>query len=338
MIAWELPGSCQAIPRHEKSIKSHEKGMKKEETAMELPHDFQETVRNVHGGDGRRWIEEFDGLIRHCEERWGCRVLKPFSLSYNFVAPVLFGDGSEGVVKLCVPGIEVRNEVTALAHFNRRSGMVEMKDYDLEKGIILLERISPGTSLSAVEDDRETTMTAAGVLRNLWTDPPEEANLPTTEDREENFHRQIRKYPDGTDGFSKEILLEAAGMFRWLNETSLNKQLLHGDFHHFNVLSAEKGNWIAIDPKGLIGEVEYDLIQYMLNCLPETGMLPVISQRVSIFAEELSLQRDRILKWGFCHSVLAALWCMEDGSGCEQKPIQAAGVFRQLLSKMDADQ
>ncbi len=299
---------------------------------MELPHDFQETVRNVHGEEGERWIEAFGGLIRYCEERWGCKVLEPFSLSYNFVAPVLFNDETDGVIKLCVPGEGVNNEVEALSFFNRKSGMVTMKDYDLEKGIILLDRINPGTSLSAVNDDQEAALIASDVLRNLWTDPPPSTDLPTTEDREKSLLQQLRKYPDGTDGLSKETLIEATEMFRWLNETSRKKRLLHGDFHHFNVLSDGKDSWLAIDPKGLIGEAEYDLIQYMLNCLPETDMRTVIGTRVSIFAEELSLQRDRILKWGFCHSVLAALWCLEDKAGCEQKPIQAAEAFKQLIT------
>lgn len=34
--------------------------------------------------------------------------------------------------------------------------------------------------------------------------------------------------------------------------------LLHGDLHHYNVLSDVRRGWLAIDPKGVIGEVEYE--------------------------------------------------------------------------------
>ena len=34
--------------------------------------------------------------------------------------------------------------------------------------------------------------------------------------------------------------------------------LVHGDFHHHNILASERG-YLAIDPKPMLGEPEYDV-------------------------------------------------------------------------------
>ena len=41
--------------------------------------------------------------------------------------------------------------------------------------------------------------------------------------------------------------------------TQRNPALLHGDLHHYNVLSDRARGWCAIDPKGVVGELEYEL-------------------------------------------------------------------------------
>ncbi len=43
-----------------------------------------------------------------------------------------------------------------------------------------------------------------------------------------------------------------------------NPVLMHGDFHHFNILSSERG-WLVIDPKGVIGPAGYEVGPFMLN-------------------------------------------------------------------------
>lgn len=45
--------------------------------------------------------------------------------------------------------------------------------------------------------------------------------------------------------------------------------LLHGDPHHGNILAAEREPWLAIDPKGGIGEAEYGVIPFLMNHVPE---------------------------------------------------------------------
>jgi streptomycin 6-kinase len=44
--------------------------------------------------------------------------------------------------------------------------------------------------------------------------------------------------------------------------------VLHGDFHHDNVMDGGPRGWLAIDPKGLIGEREFEFANLFRNTRP----------------------------------------------------------------------
>lgn len=41
--------------------------------------------------------------------------------------------------------------------------------------------------------------------------------------------------------------------------------LLDGDLHHFNILRAHRQPWLAIDPKGLVGDPAYEVGAFLYN-------------------------------------------------------------------------
>jgi streptomycin 6-kinase len=91
--------------------------------------------------------------------------------------------------------------------------------------------------------------------------------------------------------------------------------LLHGDFHHYNILESERG-WLAIDPKGVVGPKGYEIGPLLTNPYERflNGDIPrvQVEMRISILSEMLGLERERIRDWGICHSVLSAWWSLED--------------------------
>ncbi|NDI36284.1 aminoglycoside phosphotransferase family protein [Chengkuizengella sediminis] len=89
-----------------------------------------------------------------------------------------------------------------------------------------------------------------------------------------------------------------------------------------------------IDPKGLIGELEYDLIQYLNNNLPlNEDKLEIIEKRIDIFTEVLGLNKKRILLWGYCHTVLSTCWSIEDDGQYDQTFYQCVGVYETCFEK-----
>ena len=103
--------------------------------------------------------------------------------------------------------------------------------------------------------------------------------------------------------------------------------LLHGDLHHWNILSATREPWLAIDPKGVIGEREYDVGAFMRNpwgaVTPEFNELKrLLARRVDVFVEMLGFECERVIGWSLAQAMLSAWWCVEDGD-CDGKPAVA---------------
>jgi streptomycin 6-kinase len=114
----------------------------------------------------------------------------------------------------------------------------------------------------------------------------------------------------------------AEGLFAELLSSMDELVLLHGDLHHYNILSAEREPWLAIDPKGVVGEPAYELGAWLRNPVPHVFSWPdarqVTARRVDQFAELLGLDRQRIIGWGIAQAVLSAWWDYEDvGRGWE---------------------
>jgi len=95
--------------------------------------------------------------------------------------------------------------------------------------------------------------------------------------------------------------------------------VLHGDMHHFNVLRAQRAPWLAIDPKGIVGDCHFDICMFLRNPVPHGVPAAVNTHRLDIFCAELSLDRERAKAWCFVHAVLDACWDFEDGRPWQRK-------------------
>jgi streptomycin 6-kinase len=46
----------------------------------------------------------------------------------------------------------------------------------------------------------------------------------------------------------------------------------------------------------------------------ESVVLETLAQRLSVFSDELNINRERLAQWSFCHAVLSALWDFEESA------------------------
>ena len=302
---------------------------------ISLPTHFTETIMGVHKEAGRRWLDSFHELIADCEARWSLKVLEPFPLSYNFVAPAVLQDGRNAVLKLGVPGLDWQRELTAIRVFAGR-GMAQLLDADEEKGIMLLERIMPGETLDKLSSEEERIQYLADVIKRMHTPVPNVGKLastfPTIADWAVGLEKIRPHFQGGTGPIPEQMVERAMQWYKKLFSTQKEQCLLHGDLHHENILRAEREPWLAIDPKGLIGETEYEVIPFLLNHLPEDGVEEVMKQRVDGLTKALFLQKERVLAWAYCHSVLSAWWFVED-FGVDGGRLVMAGVFERLINE-----
>ncbi|TYS60999.1 hypothetical protein FZC74_01610 [Sutcliffiella horikoshii] len=293
-----------------------------------LPPNYVQTIRNIHQEKGKVWLQNIPSLINFCEEMWSLKVLAPFDLSYNFVAPAKKMDGAQVVLKLSLPNKEFRSEVEALSFF-AGEGMVQVIDTDVEKGILMLERLSPGHTLATLENEVEATEIAAGIMKSLWVPDTSGSSLPQIEEREQSLINFFKAHPIGKAPITQNLLKKAIHTFRSLLDDKKERYILHGDLHHYNILKSHS-SWVAIDPKGLVGEREYDTIQFLLNNLPDDKLEQTISKRIAVLVDNLKLDERRILAWGFAHSVLSVCWSLEDGEEYSEPFYKSIFVFEKL--------
>ena len=71
--------------------------------------------------------------------------------------------------------------------------------------------------------------------------------------------------------------------------------LVHGDFHHHNILQSARGP-VAIDPKPMLGEPEYDIPSFLWNPIPYRMRLDVTERRLAAFAAA-GLDEQRMRMW-----------------------------------------
>ncbi len=297
---------------------------------MQLPNSFINTIKNVYKKDGESFLAVLPFLIEEASQRWGLSDVQPVpNLSYNFVAFAKQGK-QDVILKAGVPSHELTSEISALKLFNGE-GACQLLEADEERGLLLLERLKPGLMLSELEDDNESTAIAAEVMQRIWRTPPNENNFIRLSDWFDGL-KKIRLHYNGETGPFPKELLERVESFLPELFADKNMKLMHGDFHHFNVLSSERG-WLVIDPKGVIGPMGYEVGPLMLNPWNSfsdwTSFKVRAERRVSILSEILGWEREKVIKWSMAHAVLSAWWSVEDNMSAEYS-MQCAKIFSEI--------
>lgn len=208
-------------------------------------------------------------------------------------------------------------------------GAARVFEHDAEA--VLLEWVEGDHFLTemvaAGRDDGATQILcrAAGTLHENGVRPWPE--LPPLE----RWFRGLEKRAPGVGGVMALALETAQRLFREPQDL----RVLHGDVHHGNVLHSRERGWLAIDPKGLIGERAFDFANILCNPSLEVARRPGrLERQASIIAETAGLDRIRLLEWAVAYAGLSAAWHLEGeelaqaGATLEVARIAAAELHR----------
>ena len=268
---------------------------------------FKNNIINIYGDEGRKWITDLPRMVNDIALCWNLSNLNPVkNLSYNYVLSG-FQERRPIVLKLSLDTKALNKEATALKAF-KGYGAVDI--IDQTDGALLLECATPGSSLKHLFPNRETEaiVIACEAIEKLHGVPIINQNGFST----------INDWLTALDKPCEQLgqsLIKARTLRNELLNTMDAPILLHGDLHHDNIL-AHDNNWKVIDPKGVIGELSYEVgcfIRNPLDTLPNhPDSLKIITNRINTFSENLGLNPNRITKWCFVQTVLASVWSLED--------------------------
>ncbi|HVC88084.1 MAG TPA: aminoglycoside phosphotransferase family protein [Gaiellaceae bacterium] len=191
-------------------------------------------------------------LAEQAAAEWGLELGAPFAPArYSYVAPA----GDDAVVKVAWEGDdESLHEADALERWQgggavrllRRSGRV-----------LLEERARPGDDISGLPDE-EAMAIAVELGLKLWRPAGEPFRF--VGDQVPRWLENAARTGD-SDAALLALALELWSSLEWGRGF-----LVHGDFHHHNIL--RHGNrHVAIDPKPYLAEREYDVPTMLWNPL-----------------------------------------------------------------------
>lgn len=111
------------------------------------------------------------------------------------------------------------------------------------------------------------------------------------------------------------LLAQADSVAQALLADPRDVAVLHGDIHHGNVLDGGERGWLAIDPKGLLGERTFDFVNILRNPDARTALAPGRFERqVEVLAAAASIERRRLLDWMLAFAGLSAAWHLAEGT------------------------
>lgn len=191
----------------------------------------------------------------------------------------------------------------------------------------LLEWAGERTLLAHLEDhgDDAATAIAADVVARLHAtrDLPAPPSLTTLTD---NFASLFAKAEEDRRAGKRSQFVEAADVAARLLANQRDVRPLHGDIHHENILYGARG-WLAIDPKGVLGDPAFDIANLFYNPVElelRTSEARAVSM-ATILAERLRCDIGKVLDYAFAFPALSASWHLEDGNDEEASRSLAVG-------------
>jgi streptomycin 6-kinase len=110
--------------------------------------------------------------------------------------------------------------------------------------------------------------------------------------------------------------------------------LLHGDLHHDNILLHDSGDYIVVDPKGVIGPRLFEYGRFVHNFFEDRrhsmSVESILTQRIAALQGEYS--EDEILMVGYVDLVLASCWSLNGGQKLKTETFELIELMSVLLN------
>lgn len=276
------------------------------------------------------WLSNLPALTRQLSMKWDLSQLMPVdNMTYNYVAKALQHGNQPVVLKISCDSKSLDSESAALRYFDGH-GVIRLIAEDKPACAILVQQAIPGTTLKSLYPGQsEFVMDQYAIVMKALSVIP--SPHPGHFDNIAYWLHAIDRIPAARMPIS---LLEKAIQLKNELLSSMNEQyVLHGDLHHDNILS-HANTWIAIDPKGIIGEPEFEAAAFDFihanEIRDEDSVRGLFVTRSSLLAQKTGLSPLRLRQWVFIRLILSAAWSIED-NGDPAWALKLAGMLTSLV-------
>lgn len=295
-----------------------------------IPHEFIDTVLASNGEDGRRWLAGLHPLVENLCNRWQLILDGPAMHGYlGLVLPVMQGE-RPAVVKISWMSDVTRHEAAVLSLWNGR-GAVMLLAHDQDSGAMLLERLDHTRSLNEL-DIGEAVAVSGRLLRRLAL--PDPGGLPLLLDAAAEIAQSLQsRWERQGRPFSQRILDRTHDLALQLGPAT-GKLLVNYDIHYDNVLAGTREPWLVVDPKPIIGDLEYGIAQILWNRLEDILAANGLDYAFDLLVETAELDHHLARRWTLVRCVDYWLWALSAGLTID--PLRCTYVVNWLMPHLSA--
>ena len=294
-------------------------------------NSLEKNITQLHKEKGSQWLADLPNIVNYLGAKWSLTHITPVSnMSWHYVAFSKQKNQKQVVLKIGCDKEVSQDEYRALHYFNGQ-GAIALLDYDADHSALLIEQATPGDSLISKHNDIENTIRIyADTINTLL----HRSEIPVGFTHVSYWCKAIDRISDLR--INKEYIDLANQLRSFLLSTVHDERVCHGDLHCENVIHYHE-QWLAIDPKGIIGEVAFEAAAFDLlsnDELKNADKIPeLILSRTKLLSDELHIEQARLLYWIFLRTVISAQWFVEDG-GDPSKMLLIAGQLYHVIKSL----
>lgn len=290
-----------------------------------MSYDFTtDQLRKLRERFGDDFLPRLQAAVTCGIDRWQLtelQFIESYSVNCNFTCVAReYGDA---VMKLGDLTPEALTEWYTLEEYDGNR-FCKAYDIDLKNGVLLEERILPGIRLREEPSLERRVEVFLGLYESLHKTTANPARFPAYlgwVDRITEFMLRREDYPELT-----QHMRRARELCRSLWERYSARMLLHGDFHHDNILMGGDGYRI-IDPKGVVGDPIFDLPRFILNEFDDAvtdAMGTRIPGIIAMLHDALDIPAADIAACLYIETAMANCWNVESGEPPELECVRFA--------------
>lgn len=269
---------------------------------------LKQKVIGAWGAQGEQWLEQLPAIVGQCQEKWSLTDIKPIDFpSYNYVAFCNQQPDRPVVLKISCDAQLIADEYKTHQHFNGQ-GAIRVFAYDDQLHAVLLERAVPGDVLKALDRDQALPI-YANIVKQLQS--CEQNNLQSYQ-TSDDWLKTVDRIEDAR---LLPYVPRAKRLINFLNEIPEQQKICHADLHLENII-LHGDNYLAIDPKGVVGELAFEASAFDLlteqDIATNKKSPELMTIRIAQLAKLLNCDKQRLSAWYYLRLLIGVQWFIED--------------------------